>query len=199
MAFPDDVYTPRHPLSGTSRNSATIPLAGTVYGIEQELVRIEDTVGTLASTDPNSMGYRVSALEAALSTLGAWTSWTPAVTQSTSVSLTATGSRYCKFGRLVIAQAAIAVTGSGTASNAIIISLPVTSKTLAGGGWLAIGSWGGVDTGTQVYSGEVVWVSTTTCALVISSSGGVYVGQTPAWTLANTDTIGFTIAYEAAA
>ena len=62
---------------------------------------------------------------------GALTSWTPTVTQSGSVTVTNTYSRYIRIGRLVIAYWKLAVTGSGTSSNAIFISLPVTASATA--------------------------------------------------------------------
>ncbi len=58
---------------------------------------------------------------------GAWTSWTPTVTQSGSVTVTNTRSRYARYGRTIIYTARLKVTGSGTGANAVIISAPVTA------------------------------------------------------------------------
>lgn len=62
---------------------------------------------------------------------GAWTSWTPTVTQSGSVTVTNTRSRYARYGRTIHFTAQLSVTGSGTGSNAITISLPVTAAASA--------------------------------------------------------------------
>jgi hypothetical protein len=72
-------------------------------------------------------------LNAAISTgivstgLGAWTSYTPTVTQSGAVTKTVTVGSYIKIGRLVIFSLDLAITGTGTASNNVIVSLPVTA------------------------------------------------------------------------
>jgi hypothetical protein len=58
---------------------------------------------------------------------GAWTSWTPAVVQSGSVTVTNTRSRYARYGRLIVFTVDLAVTGAGTAANAISVSLPATA------------------------------------------------------------------------
>lgn len=58
---------------------------------------------------------------------GAWTSWTPTVSQSSSVTVTVTYAKYMRIGRLIIGTFQLAVTGSGTSSNAIGVSgLPAT-------------------------------------------------------------------------
>ena len=70
---------------------------------------------------------------------GAWTSWTPAVTQSGSVTVTNTRSRYARWGRRIEFVCDLAVTGSGTGNNIITVTLPVTSAsqhTVFGGGYL---------------------------------------------------------------
>ena len=58
---------------------------------------------------------------------GAWTSWTPAVTQSGSVTVTNTRSRYARYGRTIHWSIELSVTGSGTATNIISVTLPVTA------------------------------------------------------------------------
>lgn len=54
-------------------------------------------------------------------TLGAWTSWTPTITQSAAVTITINRARYTKIGRTVHLQAKITMASTGTASNAIAI------------------------------------------------------------------------------
>jgi hypothetical protein len=62
-----------------------------------------------------------------LAKLGVWTSWTPTVTQAGSITKTVTYARYIKLGRLVIAQAYLAITGAGSSATAVTVSLPVTA------------------------------------------------------------------------
>lgn len=57
---------------------------------------------------------------------GAWASWTPVVTQSGAVAVTNTRSLVIQVGKTVTATFDLTVTGSGTASNQITITLPVT-------------------------------------------------------------------------
>lgn len=99
---------------------------------------------------------------------GAWTSWTPTVTQSGSVTVTNTRSRYARYGRTIHFLVSLAVTGSGTSSNAITVSLPVAAAAtdeIIGNGWV-------LDTSTStiypayLYTGStsIVWLRNTTTA-----------------------------------
>ena len=58
---------------------------------------------------------------------GAWTSWTPTVTQTGAVTVTNTRSRFARYGRTIHFTTSLTVTGSGTAGAAITVSLPVTA------------------------------------------------------------------------
>lgn len=58
---------------------------------------------------------------------GAWTSWTPAVTQTGAVTVTNTRSRYARYGRTIHFSADVSVTGAGTGASTITVSLPVTA------------------------------------------------------------------------
>ena len=60
---------------------------------------------------------------------GALTSWTPAVVQSGSVTVTVTYARYMRVGRMVQGWFSLSCTGSGTGSNPVTISTPVTAAT----------------------------------------------------------------------
>lgn len=78
---------------------------------------------------------------------GAWTAWTPTVTQSATVS-GSSASYYIRISRLIIASLYFAPSSSGTAANAIVISLPVTAR-------------GGT---TVVYAGPMITVEDTSAA-----------------------------------
>jgi hypothetical protein len=58
---------------------------------------------------------------------GAWTSYTPTLTQSATVTKTATYAKYTRIGRTIIVQVDLAVTGAGTAANAVVVGLPVAA------------------------------------------------------------------------
>ena len=64
---------------------------------------------------------------------GAWTTWTPTVTQSGSVTVTVNTATYGRWGRMIIARMQVTVTGSGTAANAVVIGgLPATAVVSVG-------------------------------------------------------------------
>ena len=104
---------------------------------------------------------------------GAWTSWTPTVTQSGSVTVTVTSATYGRWGRMIVSRMRLTVTGSGTAANAIQIGgLPATSA-------VAYGVYGqGVlfDATGNSYPFLVRFNSTTTFQLASTISAG---GATP--------------------
>lgn len=62
-----------------------------------------------------------------LSKLGAWTSYTPTLTQAGTVTKTVTYARYIKLGRMVTVQAYLVVTGSGSSATLIEVTLPFTA------------------------------------------------------------------------
>lgn len=57
----------------------------------------------------------------------AWTAYTPTLTQSGAVTKTVTVGKYQRIGRLVYCQFSLAVTGPGTASNIVLVGLPVAA------------------------------------------------------------------------
>ena len=131
---------------------------------------------------------------------GAWTTWTPALTQSGAVTVTVTHAVYGRWGRLIIASFRLSVTGTGTASNAVAVSLPVTAARASGG------------TGTGVifdssaglsYTGQCDLATTTTIqysphgvGVSPNSLGSTGSGFTAA--LASADVVQATMIYEAA-
>lgn len=55
----------------------------------------------------------------------AWTSWTPTLVQSGAVTKTVTFAKYQRIGRTIHFRIKLSVTGTGTASNAVKVGLPV--------------------------------------------------------------------------
>lgn len=90
---------------------------------------------------------------------GAWTTWTPVLTQSGTVTATVTSAVYGRWGRLIVGQFRLSVTGTGTASNAVTVSLPVTSARSG----VPVGSGGIYDLSAVLnYTGNVSLNTTTT-------------------------------------
>lgn len=54
--------------------------------------------------------------------VGAWTNWTPTLTQSGSVAFTNSRAKYMKVGRMVTLMAQLTVTGTGTGGNNVVIA-----------------------------------------------------------------------------
>ena len=129
----------------------------------------------------------------------AWNTWTPTVTQTGSVTVTVTRATYFRAGRLIEFHATLAVTGSGTGSSQVLMSLPVTA---ASSGHAINGSGYITDTSASLnYSGFAYLSSTTAVGLSPAGSGvgfGLlgFVGFTAA--LASGDGIHISGTYQAA-
>lgn len=129
-----------------------------------------ESAGT-AATVPH--GDHVHALPA----LGAWTGYTPVLTQGVTVTKTVTYAKWQQFGKTVFVQALLSVTGSGTASTLVTVDTPATAAQQQ----LIVGSGYVYDASTnQVYK-VIVELSTT----------GLFQFR-PTHTIAN-DTIGATM------
>lgn len=124
--------------------------------------------------------------------------WTPTVTQSGSVGVTVTHARYSRIGRLIVANCQLTCTGTGTGSNAVTVSLPVTA---AVGGNIAIGSGYIYDASATTNYPAIVVANTTSVAALMpaSTDSGAYLGAA-VFTAALTtpDLINLSISYEAA-
>jgi hypothetical protein len=99
---------------------------------------------------------------------GAWTTWTPTLTQSGSVTVTVTRATYARSGRKIEFHASLAVTGTGTGANPILMSLPVTAASsghpINGVGYI-------YDATVGNYPGIAYLNSTTTVGLISSTAG----------------------------
>lgn len=131
---------------------------------------------------------------------GAWTDWTPTITQSGTVTYTDVRSAYTRFGRKIQTDGVLSVTGSGTSTNLVTVTLPVNAastnaNTVLGAGWIFDSS------ASQYYFG--IWVpnSASTAKLQITSVGGsaAYAGLASFTAgLASGDVVTFQFTYEAA-
>jgi hypothetical protein len=130
---------------------------------------------------------------------GAWTTWTPAITQSGSVTATVTHAVYGRWGRLIVASCSLSVTGAGTGANAVTVSLPVTAA--RSGTTIGVGSVFDTSASTT-YTANVITPSTTTVQFYAQ---GTSVSTSPTLgsfsftaALAAGDVITFQVMYEAA-
>lgn len=123
-----------------------------------------------------------------------WTGWAPTVTQSSTVARTVTYGQYNRIGDLIIAQCILAITASGTSSNKITVSLPVTATQSA----IVCGQFIWFDAGNTVIVGAAYLDTTTTVAGQRDAGGGGLMGVVPSPALANNDVIRASLMYQAA-
>lgn len=129
--------------------------------------------------------------------LGAWTTFTPTLIQSGAVTKTVGYAKYARVGRLIVAECRLAVTGTGTAGQPVVVGLPVASVASD----RPIGSFHLIDisavlnyTGTAIYEGA--WGGV--LGLGNAQNAGFGQAQFTA-ALASGDFVGYAVAYEAAA
>lgn len=121
--------------------------------------------------------------------------WTPAVTQSGSVTVTVTEARYVRTGAVVEAWCQLAVTGSGSAGSSVTVTLPVTASGHTAGTPLGVGTITDASASDQ-WSVTVQQQTTTTVAFIADDSTGIGgFGSQPSVGLANGDTVRFHVRY----
>lgn len=128
--------------------------------------------------------------------LGAWEAWTPAVTQTVSVTVTVNEARFTRIGRTIIAMFRVTVTGSGTAGGAVEITVPVTAQSAAD----VIGAVWIFDTSASTSYDAVAFLSTTGAMQFLHDGSGAAIswGAAPSIGLAAGDQIRAILTYEAA-
>lgn len=133
---------------------------------------------------------------ATMNSIGAaWESYTPTLTQSGAVTKTVTYAKYTQINKLCIVNIRLDVTGTGTAGNAVVVGLPLTSATTT----LSIGSVSIYDASASTnYSGTCYFISTTTVQFQGDWSATNFWGVTPNLGLAASDQIHISLQYEIA-
>lgn len=128
----------------------------------------------------------------------AWTTYTPTLTQSATVTKTGTYAKYQRAGRWITVQVFLTVTGAGTAANAVLVGLPVTAA--FGSSPLEVGTGTVFDSSANLaYKGNAIMASTSTVQFRASGTSTSVLGVTDfAAALASGDTVAMTVTYEAA-
>lgn len=125
-----------------------------------------------------------------------WTSYTPTLTQSGAVTKTSTYAKYQRVGRLITVNVLLDITGSGSASNVVLIGVPVTG---AAAGAMACGTGYIFDTSAgTTYSGVAQLITTTTIRIFPPSGTNPLGLGTFTAALASGDQVSLAVAYEAA-
>ncbi len=128
----------------------------------------------------------------------AWIDWTPTVYQGGAVAATVVTAKYLKIRNMAVAKAYLAITAAGTSGNnikvqgipAAITPVVATSDVVAGAGSAAI-----QDAGTGLYICAGYPASSTNIQFLSENSAAGPVGY-GAFSLANGDSIGFTLVWE---
>lgn len=184
--------------------SAVVGKDQTVTLTNKTMSGSSNTFSAIPQSAVNGLVTDISALDGRLDDAfplgtGAWTSYTPTLTQSNTVAKTVNHAQYYRVHRWIVGQVSLTVTGSGTASNAIAIGLPVPAAVgtvTSGNGYIG-------DTSAGVYFAGSLWpLSTTTVGVLPGSATGaaflVGAGGGMAAALANNDTIQIVFTYQAA-
>lgn len=137
-------------------------------------------------------------LEDYVSNLGRWRDYTPTLTQSGAVTNTATVARYCRIGQLVNLEIYLAITGTGTTNNSILVGLPPNCPARNGATNVAVGVGYYFDTSiSAVYTVRVDFQSTSTLRLWRADTAGAAVlGVDPNFAADTGDTLSLTATYE---
>lgn len=127
----------------------------------------------------------------------AWTSYTPTLVQSGSVTKNISYAAWAKLGPTIIGNVQLNVTGTGTAANNVVVGLPTAAATSAA---RQIGSGYIYDTSAAlVYGGFLVITTTTTAILYRDGSNQIGLGQAGfGAALAVNDVVTYTFMYESA-
>jgi hypothetical protein len=126
---------------------------------------------------------------------GAWTTWSPVVSQSVTPTATTNYAHYIKIGRLVMAFWKVSFTGAGTAANAILLSgLPFAAA--AGTNLGVYGSYRYFQSGTTNHVGTPINASTTSINFVYDAFGN-NLGNGDSVTIKSGDALEGFVAYEA--
>jgi len=125
-----------------------------------------------------------------------WTDWTPVVTQGGNVTYAPTNNRYTRIGDMVIVVCLLTITGSGSAGSAIVVTgFPVNIANASA--YKAMGSGLFLNSGTSFYHGAAYPIGSADGCAFIADGHGNNIGALPNYGLANGDSIGFTVTYEA--
>ena len=146
------------------------------------------TDGTLAGNSDTVLPTE-KAVKTAIDT---WTTWTPTVTQSGSVTVDINDARYKITGHLVHVEINLTVTGSGTGANAIVIGGQPAAIQGSTGDVLGMGHI--TDFGVTTYTGAL-YVNGATDWRVIEVVTHNYIGVDPNFALASGDVIRFKADY----
>jgi hypothetical protein len=126
---------------------------------------------------------------------GPWQSFTPQVTQSVNVTSTVTYSKYIVFGKTVIWNCRLLITGSGTSGQPVSLTLPVNFN-YSGSASYPIGNALIFDASVSTYNTLITAKDATSVFFYIQSGSFSPFGTNPSIALTNNDQILLSVTYE---
>lgn len=125
----------------------------------------------------------------------AWTSYTPTLAQTATVTKTVNFAHYGRAARTIFGHIYMTVSGAGTAGANIIIGLPVAAT---GNNGMCVGTGFIVDSSaTLQYMGALILISSTTVAIAPNGFANYLGNSSMTAGLANTDIVSMQFTYEA--
>jgi hypothetical protein len=129
-----------------------------------------------------------------LNAIGVWTAYTPTLEQDGVRTATINYAEYCQINQLVFCNVDLTCTTTGSAGNAVIVTLPVNGAAANSG----VGSGQFFDSsGTDVRLLTSL-SGTTNVQFFADDSNGSRLGVSPSVALGNNDVISFSIVYRSA-
>lgn len=181
-------------LKVTGRSSDTLTVAGAQDGTSAASHVAGKAVEPIISkTQLDAYRSAILALEADFTP---WTTWTPTLTQSGSVTHTLNRAKYKVVDGLASVVANFAITGSGTAGQKIVVGGIPAGIAIAGASdsvpTLGVAQY--FDASVGLYTGVLTPASSTSLWMVVA--GATYMGENPNMGAANGDLFGFTAHWE---
>ncbi len=178
-----------------STNTTNMAMGKSVDG-DNARTYLETTLGAALDTiDAHVHGGTTSGLKIPTGSISAvaFTTFTPTMTQSGGLTLSAATGRYVQIGKLVVGSIAITINSAGTIANPLVVlGLPVVA-TLNG----SPGSGYYTRSGSTFYSAALAW-NTTTSVIFYGGNGTGALGTNPSFAAAAGDAVGINFMYEAA-
>lgn len=129
---------------------------------------------------------------------GAWTDFTPGVTQSSALTVSVVFARYAIFGKTAIVQMQISISSAGSAGSAVVVTgIPAAIQPKQTGTEVVCGSAVYLDSGTSYYNGHAIAASSTTMKLLVGERAD-YLGSSPNIAAASGDKVMVVAVYEIA-
>jgi hypothetical protein len=131
--------------------------------------------------------------------LGAWTSYTPTLKQSsTTVTATVNYAKYKQLGKTVFLRVKLTSTGTGSAGGKIAISAPASLAPTTDSLETVYGNFGMLDAGVAYYHGFAYYTSTAGFGGIAQGAGDGMGANSPSITVATNDVFMISVVYEVA-